>query len=246
MQRRISRTAIILMSIAALAGCGTGSGGTGTATGSATASATAAAAQTATPAPAKSYTNTDLTSLISTLKDAQGQPLTVIPAAQIDQGIIKAKELLKTAVFTPEACKVFADSSAQVPDGSTYAAGTSVSATDKTATVITVIALKDAKAMADQLKASQASAAQCRTFTVEAAGQKITTETTPIDAATNGDESFAALTKQSLGTGQTQSALTVTGIKGNMAVTAVKTGPAVTEYASAELTQLLNTVLANG
>jgi hypothetical protein len=248
MQRRITKTAIVLMSLAALAGCGTGSGGTGTAssTGSATASATAAAAQTPTPTPAKSYTNADLTGLISTLKDAQGQPLTVIPAAQIDQGIIKAKELLKTAVFTPEACKVFADSSAQVPDGSTYAAGTSVSATDKTTTVITVIALKDAKAMADQLKASQATAAACRTFTVEAAGQKITTETTPIDAATNGDESFAALTKQSLGTGQAQSALTVTGIKGNMAVTAVKTGPGVTEYASAELTQLLNAVLANG
>jgi hypothetical protein len=45
---------------------------------------------------------------------------------------------------------------------------------------------------------------------------------------------------------QAQSALTVTGIKGNMAVIAVKTGPGVTEYASAELTQLLNTVLENG
>jgi hypothetical protein len=243
MQRRITAPAIILMAFAALTGCGTGSS-TGSAT--ATAEATAAAAPTATPTPTKSYSNADLTGLISTLKDAQGQPLTVIPAAQIDQGIIKAKELLKTAVFTPEACKVFADSSAQVPDGSTYAAGASVSATDQTTTVITVIALKNAQVMADQLKASQAAAAQCQTFTVEAGGQKITTETTPIASATDGDESFAALTKQSLGTGQTQSALTITGIKGNMAVTAVKTGPAVTQQASAELNQLLNTVLAHG
>jgi hypothetical protein len=233
---------MILMAFLALTGCGTGSGG-GTAT--AATAATPAAAPTATPAP-KSYSNADLTGVISTLKDAQGQPLTVMPAAQIDQGIIKAKEALKTAVFTPEACKVFADSSAQIPDGSTYAAGSSVSATDKTATVVTVIALKDAKTMTDQLNASQSAAAQCQTFTLEAEGQKITSETTPIEAPTDGDTSFAALAKQSLGTGQTQAVLTVTGIKGNLAATAVKMGPAVTQQAAAELTQLVNTILAHG
>jgi hypothetical protein len=245
MQRRITPPAIILMAILAVTGCGSG---TTTSTGSPTAASatTPAAAPAATPTPAKSYSNADLTGLISTLRDAQGQPLTVIPAAQIDQGIIKAKEVLKTAVFTPEACKVFADSNAQVPDGSTYAAGTSVSAVDKTATVVTVMALKDAQTMTNQLNASRGAAAQCQTFTLEAAGQKITTETTPVDSATDGDASFAALTKQSLATGQAQTALTVTSIKGNLAVTAVKAGPAVTQQASAELTQLINTVLAHG
>jgi hypothetical protein len=84
-------------------------------------------------------------------------------------------------------------------------------------------------------------AAQCQSFTVEAAGQKLTTETTPADAATNGDESFAALTRQSLATGGT-----LTGIQGNLAATAVRAGPAVTQEASAELTQLINTILAHG
>ena len=74
----------------------------------------------------------------------------------------------------------------------------------------------------------------------------ITTKTTPVDAATEGDASFAALTKQSLATGQVQTALTVTGIKGNLAVTAVKAGPSVTQQASAELTKLINTILAHG
>jgi hypothetical protein len=245
MHRRITPPAIILAAFLAITGCGGGTG-TGTTTSAATPAAAPTATPTATPTPAKSYTNADLTGLISTLKDAQGQPLTVIPAAQIDQGIIKAKEVLKTAVFTPEACKAFADSNAQVPDGSTYAAGTSVLAADQTTTVVTVIALKDAQTMTDQLDASQAAAAQCQTFTLEAAGQKITTETTPVDAATDGDASFAALAKQSLATGQTQTALTVTGIKGNLAVTAVKAGPAVTQQASAELTQLINTILAHG
>ncbi|MCU1519753.1 MAG: hypothetical protein JWM13_201 [Arthrobacter sp.] len=243
MKRRITPPAIILIAFLALTGCGAG---TSTGAATATSATTPAAAPTATPTPAKSYSNADLTGLLSTLKDAQGQPLTVIPAAQIDQGIIKAKEVLKTAVFTPEACKVFADSNAQVPEGSTYAAGTTVSATDKTTTVVTVIALKDAQTMTAQLNASQAAARQCQTFTLEAAGQKITTETTPVDASTDGDASFAALTKQSLATGQTQTALTITGIKGNLAATAVKAGPAVTQQASAELTQLISTILAHG
>lgn len=246
MQRRITPPAVILVAFLALTGCGSGAG-TGTATATSTA-VTPAAAQTATstPTPAKTFSDADLSGLLSTLKDAQGKPLTVVPAAQIDQGILKAKELLKTAVFTPAACKSFADSSAQIPDGSTYAGATSISATDKTATVVTVIALKDAQTMTEKLNASQASAAQCKTFTIEAGGQKITTETTPVAAETNGDVSFAALTNQHLGTGQAQAALTVTGIKGNLAATAVKTGPAVTQQASAELTKLINTVLAHG
>lgn len=57
--------------------------------------------------------------------------------------------------------------------------------------------------------------------------------------------SFAALTTQHLATGQAQTALTVTGVKGNLAVTAVKAGPAVTQAASAELIKLINTVLAH-
>ncbi|MCU1530713.1 MAG: hypothetical protein JWO49_284 [Arthrobacter sp.] len=241
MQRRITPAALLLTAFLTLTGCGAGTG-----TETATTAATTTPAPAAAPAPAKTYSNADLTGLISTLKDSQGRPLTVIPAAQIDQGIIKAKELLKSAVFTPTACKVFADSSSQVPEDSTYAAGTTVSAAAKTATVVTVMALKDARTLTDQLSASRTAAAQCQAFTVEAAGQKITTETTPVDAATTGDEAFAALTKQSLATGETQMSLTMTGIKGNLAATAVKSGPAVTQEASAELTELINTILAHG
>ena len=76
----------------ALAGCGSGTGtGTGTATSS-------PPAPSPTPSPAKTYTDADLSSIVGTLKDSQGRALTVVPAAQIDQGIIKAKEILKGAV----------------------------------------------------------------------------------------------------------------------------------------------------
>lgn len=247
MQRRITPAALVLTALVALAGCGAGpSSGTAATQPAPAASQGAAATATATPTPATTYSNEDLTALISTLKDSEGRPLTVLPSAQIDQGIIKSKELLKSAVFTPAACKALADSNSQVPENSTYAAGSSMSAADKAATVVTVIALQDAKTMTAQLKASRSAATQCQTFTIEAGGQKITTETTPVEAVTAGDESFAALTKQSLGAGAAQTVLTVTGVKGNLAATAVKVGPAVTQEASAELIQLINVILAYG
>jgi len=238
MQRRITPVALLVTAFLALAGCGTNTG-----TESATSSPPPSSA---TPGPAKTYTDADLSSLLSTLKDSQGRPLTVVPAAQIDQGIIKAKELLKSAVFTPPECNVFADSNSQIPDDSTYAAGTTVSAADKTAIVVTVIALKDAKELTDHLEASRKATAACSNFTVEVAGQKITTEVRPIDVRTKGDQSFAALGKQSLATGEKQTALTMTGIKGNLAATAVKAGPDVTPNAAPELAQLIDTILAHG
>lgn len=238
MQRRITPAALLLTAFLALTGCGTNSG-TGTQTSSPPPAST-------TPSPAKTYTDADLSSLLSTLKDAEGRPLTVVPAAQIDQGIIKAKEVLKSATFTPPECNVFADSNSQVPEDSTYAAGTSVSAADKTAIVVTVIALKDAKELRDHLDASKKASAACRNFTVELAGQKITTEVQEVNAETKGDQSFAALAKQSLSTGEKQTALTMTGIKGNLAATVVKAGPDVTPNAVAELAQLIDTILAHG
>jgi len=244
MQRTSTTAAIITVALLSLTGCGTGSG---TGAGTTTAEATPSAAQpsSSTPTPGKTFSNADLSGLLATLRDDQGQPLTVVPAAQIDQGILRAKEVLKTAVVSPETCKPLVDSNANVPDGSTYAGGTSISAADKTTIAVTVIALKDAKTMTQQLAASQAAAAPCKSFTIEVGGQKITTETTPVDAKSDGDASFAALTTQHLATGQAQTALTVTGVKGNLAVTAVKAGPAVTQTASAELIKLINTVLAH-
>lgn len=242
MQRRSTPIALLLTALLALAGCAT-STGTGTGTGTATASAPAASPE---PSVAKTYTDADLSSLLTTLKDAQGRALTVVPAAQIDQGILKAKEVLKTAVFTPPECNVFADSNSQIPEDSTYAAATTVSAAEGTSIVVTAIALKDATVLNAQLEASRTALATCSTYTIELGGQKITTEVQQIDAKASGDQSFASLVKQTLSTGQAQTALTMTGIKGTLAATAVKAGPAVTPDDAAELAQLIDTILAHG
>lgn len=238
MHMRTTSTALFLAGLLSLAGCGTNTG-----TGTPTSPGPAPSPE---PSPAKTFTDADLSSLLGTLKDAQGRALTVIPAAQIDQGIIKAKEVLKNAVFTPPECSVFSDSNSQVPEDSTYAAGTTVSAAEKTSIVVTAIALKSANELTDQLEASKEAVAACGSFTVELSGQKITTEVQEIDAKTSGDQSFAALAKQSLASGEAQTTLTMTGIKGNLAATAVKAGPAVTAQDAPELAQLIDTMLAHG
>lgn len=118
----------------------------------------------------------------------------MVPAAQIDQGLIAARELLKTAVITTKACGVLADNNSQVPEGSTYAAGASLAAKAKTATVVTVFAVKDPAGMATQFEKSAGAVGACSKFTVELQGQKITSEMKPLEAAVQADKSLSALT----------------------------------------------------
>jgi hypothetical protein len=244
MHRRIAPAALTLAAVFAATGCGgaaPGDSSTQPGTNASSAPATTAAA-------AKAYSNEDLTSIVSGLKDAQGQSLTVVPAAQIDQGLIAARELLKTAVITPKACAVLADNNSQVPEGSTYAAGASLAAKAKTATIVTVFAVKDPAVMAEQFDKSDGAVDNCSTFTVELEGQKITSEMKPIETDVQADRSLGALTVQTLPTGQKQAMVTVTGVKGTLAATAIKRGAvnAVTAASAPELVQLVNAALAAG
>jgi hypothetical protein len=210
--------------------------------------ATSSSATTAS-APAKAYSNEDLNAIVTGLKDAQGNALTVVPAAQIDQGLIAAREMLKTAVITPEACGVLFDNNTQVPEGSTYAAGASLAGKAQTATVMTVFAVKDPSVMTAQFEKSAAALNDCSTYTIELQGKKITNELKPLDAAVQADKSMAALTIQTTPGGQKQVCnLTVFGVKGNLAVTVMKSGTvgAVTAADAPELAKLVNAALAAG
>ncbi|MFP3461970.1 hypothetical protein R5O87_14065 [Arthrobacter globiformis] len=244
MQRSIAPTSLAAAAALFLAGCG-GPAPSSTAEPS---SAPAAPTSPASTSPAKAYTNEDLTAIVTGLKDAQGQALTVVPAAQVDQGLIVARELLKNAVITPKACGVLADNNTQVPEGSTYAAGASLAAEAKTATVVTVFAVKDPAVMTTQFEKSDTAVRDCATYTFELKGQKITSAMKPIDVAVEADKSVSALQTQTLPNGQKQAVLTVTGVKGTLAATAVKTGAAgsVTAGAAPELAKLVNAALAAG
>ncbi|WP_104045500.1 hypothetical protein [Arthrobacter sp. ZGTC412] len=238
--------ATLAMAAAALSltGCG-GSDQTNT-------TAPPAAASSSAPPPlpaAKAYSNEDLRAIVAGLKDAQGQELIVAPAAQIDQGMIAARELLKTAVITPESCGVLIDNNTQVPEGSTYAAGATLAGKAKTATVVTVFSVQDPSVMTAQFEKSAAALNDCSTYTIELQGKKVTSELKPLDAAVQADKSLAALTIQTTPTGQKQVCnVTVTGVKGNLAVTVMKSGAvgAVTAADAPELAKLVNTALAAG
>jgi len=264
MQRSIAPISLAAAAAIILAGCG-GPGPSSTAEPSGSTSASSAAASaggsagaTATAGPssasapptsaAKAYTNEDLTAIVTGLKDAQGRRLTVVPAAQVDQGLIVARELLKNAVITPKACGVLADNNTQVPQGSTYAAGASLAAEAKTATIVTVFAVKDPAVMTSQFDKSEAAIRNCATYTFELKGQKITSAMKPVEAAVDADKSTSALQTQTLPTGQKQAVLTVTGVKGTLAATVVKTGApgAVTASSAPELAKLVNAALAAG
>jgi hypothetical protein len=74
--------------------------------------------------------------------------------------LIAAREILKTAVVTPPECGVLAENNAQIPEGSTYAAGTTQSAADQTAIIITVFAAKEPSVMAARFDKSQTALGQ--------------------------------------------------------------------------------------
>ncbi|WP_160318904.1 hypothetical protein [Arthrobacter sp. ERGS1:01] len=239
MKNRIVPYSIAIVAAMALAGCGQA----GTVAGSTTSGSTAATTSAMASPTEKDYTNNELAAIIAKLKDPSGRAFTVIPAAQIDQGLEVARTLLKTAVITPKACAVVSTNNAQVPEGSTYAAGASLSAADKTTITVTVFAVKDASAMSAQLAASEKAASQCSTVTESVAGKKSTVKVTPVQVSTNGDKSLGALTSETAPTGQKVTSLTVTAVKGNLAATVVKAGAAITSAASNELVKLVNTVL---
>lgn len=245
MNRSNASAALAIATVLTLTGCGGPAPSGNTASSS---PSPESSDPTPTPTP-KAYTNEELSAIVAGLKDAQGQPLTVVPAAQIDQGLIAAREMLKTAVITPKSCGVLIDNNTQVPEGSTYAAGASLAAKAKTATVLTVFAVQDPSVMTAQFEKSEAALNDCSTYTIELKGQKVTSELKPLDTPVQAEKSMAALTVQTTPAGQKQVCnITVLGVKGTLAVTVMKSGAvgAVTAADAPELAKLVNAALAAG
>lgn len=192
----------------------------------------------------QTFTTEELTALVASLTDAQGQPLIVVPAAELDRGAALIKELLAAATITPEECSVFATESMQLPEGSTHAAGISPSLADSTLTTLTLFAVQDRTTMEEELDRARDAADECADFTVEMQGQTLSSHMEPLDAETIGAESLGSLITQTFETGETQQIMTVTGTDGTLAATAVKIGMSIAPEADAELTGLVNDALA--
>ena len=246
--RSITPAALLLATTLALAGCGTPSaagGSSSPASGESLAAESPSATPTPTPTP-KVYAEKELAAIIAGLKDAAGQPLMAVPASELDQGIESAREMMAAAKITPAECGALADSSAQIPEGSTYAAGGAESAKEETITVLTLVAVTDPELLSSNIEASEANSAKCANFTLELQGQKITNATEVLDVKTNGDNSFSSLSTQTLPSGQAVTTVMVMGLKGTLSATAVATGIGLTADASADLTRLVDEALAKG
>jgi hypothetical protein len=245
--RSITPAALLLATTLALAGC-SGTPAPSTADNSSAAAAdSSAASPSSAPVPApKAYTAPELAGIIAGLKDADGQPLTAVPADQLDQGIATARQMIASAVITPAECGVLADSSAQIPAGSTYAAGGSQSAPEKAITVLTLVAVTDPELLNKGVETSLENGTKCSAFTMELQGQRISSETEVLDVKTAGDKSFSSLSTQTLPSGQTMTTVMVTGIKGTLSASAVTSGAGLTSAASADLARLVDEALAKG
>ncbi|MBG6181855.1 hypothetical protein [Arthrobacter sp. CAN_A1] len=241
----------------ALAGCGAESSGTSADEDTSAPPASASPAETPSvtpseePSPSESaaaeggtYTNEDLTALVSSLTDAQGQPLTVVPAEQLDQALIQARTLAESATITPEECSALASENLQAPEGSTYAAGASQAAEEMTQTTITIFSVEDPSVMSDQLTQSQDAITECTEYDIEFEGETISSTIEALEVETNAETSFGAITTQTIGTGESQMIMAVSGVQGNLAVSAVKLGTEIPAEAQEELVQLVNDALA--
>lgn len=240
--RRLAPIALLMSAAVALAGCGGSTAPAGTSpagTPSAAASATESPSPTPTPE-ARTYTRTELAGIVAGLRDSQDKRLTAIPAAELEKGIASSKEMMSSVVITPKACAAVADSNAQIPAGSTYAAGGSQSAKMRAVTAVTLVAVKDPAVLAKNLESSAKVSKECADFTIEVQGQKVTNKTVPLDVKTNADKTYSTLMVQTLPNKETISTLVVMGVTGGFSATAVATGPDVTKTSAAELTRLVN------
>ncbi|KQN87354.1 hypothetical protein [Arthrobacter sp. Leaf69] len=247
--RSITPAALLLATTLALAGCGTTSAAGGSSSPASGESLAASPSATPTPTPTptpKAYAAKELAAIIAGLKDAAGRPLTAVPASELDQGIESAGEMMDAAKITPAECGALADSSAQIPEGSTYAAGGAESAKEETITVLTLVAVTDPELLSSNVEASEANSTKCANFTLEFQGQKITNTTKVLDVKTTGDNSFSSLSTQTLPSGQAVTTVMVMGLKGTLSATAVVTGIGLTADASVDLARLVDEALAKG
>lgn len=251
--RSITPAALLLATTLALAGCAGASAPStaGTSSVAAAAADSPAASLAASPssAPAlspKSYGAPELAGIIAGLKDADGRALTAVPAAQLDQGIAIVRQMMASAVITPAECGALAESSAQIPQGSTYAAGRSQSALENAITVLTLTAVTDPELLNKGVETSLENGTKCSNFTMELQGQRITSVTEVLDVKTAGDKSFSSLSTQTPPTGQPMTTVMVMGIKGTLSASAVASGAGVTSAASLDLARLVDEALAKG
>ena len=197
------------------------------------------------PDGAGTYSSDQLAGFLETVTDADGAPLRVIPAAQIEQSMEQAQQFLDAVTITPETCAVFVSNSFEVPDGAGYATGVSGVDGDAIQTIVSVSSSSDATFVQDRLAAAEEAVEPCASFAVEAQGVEISQTVEPLEATTGADETNGTVTSQTSSDGAVQQTMTVSGSSGDLLVTAVRTAPdQVPEGTQTQLQDLVDATFA--
>ena len=218
-------------------------GSTATTVQSSAAESTSAKPEETKAASSKEYTEAQLTAMLAGLKNAKGEALTPISAADLKQGQELAKTSMNSMTITPEACKAFANSNAELPEGSVYAAGTWTG--DAAAGEVTAVTVLSAKADVLSSKMDGASGARgaCSSFTIEVGGQSIKNTMKTLKVDTAAEKENGTLITQELPTG-TNNTVTVEALQGGLLVSVVKIGGGADEATAADLATLVDSILA--
>lgn len=234
---------VALTVVFALAGCsGNGSNSAPSPSGAVTSESASAAPTTSSPpsTAVKQYTAEELSAVIPTVADSTGAPYTRVPNELVNQGIATVKQQMESLAVTPAECRTMAMQNSNIPDGAVLASGNSTA--DKS--VLSVLSVQDPAVLTKYTANIDASIAKCGNFTVSAAGQEIKAAVTAVEVKTSAPVSSGSLVVQTLPTGNTTSVLAVTGIRGNVLVTAAATGVVLQASDSEDLVRIVDDYFA--
>jgi hypothetical protein len=230
MKKKALGTGLVGVTALALAAC-TGGGGT-------SASPSGSASSSASPS-AKVYSDSDLQTLVSGLKDSDGNDLKPYSKDQVNTGKDLGKVLLSTATVDPSDCKSIATAGLvnSVDNGSVAVA---ISDSQKPRTV-SAQSGSDGPDSQQVLKDIEGKMGTCAKFTVSALGQKVTVASKQLQASTDAAETFGTVSTR--GDNSSDMLMQVSGAQGRLLVVATKSGGNLGDTDQHELEGLVNDVL---
>jgi hypothetical protein len=191
------------------------------------------------------YSSEALATALEGITQADGSTLQMIPTAQVRQSMDQARQFLDAVTVAPEECTVFVSNSLDAPEGAGIATGVSSSNGDAIQTIVSAASSSETGFSEEQAAASEEALQACSSFTVQAQGLEIEQTVETVDAVTAADGTVGTTTVQSSSDGGKQQTITITGTRGDLAVTAVRTARnALPEGTQGELEDLIDAVLA--
>lgn len=200
--------------------------------------------QSASPSPsasasAKVYSESDLQSLVSGLKDSDGNDLKPYSKEQVAAGKDLGKILLSTATVDPSDCKSIATAGlVDSVDSGSVAVAISDSQKPRTVSAQSGSQGPDSQQV---LKDIEGKMGTCSNFTVSALGQKVTVASKQLQAKTDAAETFGTVSTR--GNNSSDMLMQVSGAQGRLLVVATKSGGNLGDTDQKELEGLVNDVL---